>query len=107
MTTEVVLSGSIQAVGVSIAALIKSCRTSSMVAKAEIDALGERIREAKALARMQSNATLIRANLDELMATQRKIDSGALTGKLLEIALDNMHQLNEMNSRVIEGFGRG
>ncbi|WP_157421479.1 hypothetical protein [Agromyces sp. Leaf222] len=107
MSNEVVLSSTINAVGLTIAALIKSFRASNLVQKSDLETLRERLAEAKALARLQANGSLIRANVDELINTQRKIDNGGLHGKALELALEQMYLLAQLNTRAIEGFGRG
>ncbi|KJL29651.1 hypothetical protein [Microbacterium oxydans] len=106
MAQEIVIAGSIQAVGTALAAVISTYRGSREVRKSEMEVLRTRLEEVHALLRIQGNANLARASIEEIIVTQRLVDGGSLSGKALEFALEHMFRLSQYNIRVVEAYAR-
>lgn len=106
MSQELVLASSVRAVGTAVAEVVKTYRLSRTYNRAELEALNDRIAETRALVGAQRRGRIIRANIEELAATQQLIDSLGMTGYGLEMAMDQLRSLSSALKRNFEEYCR-
>ncbi|WP_330474739.1 hypothetical protein [Terrabacter sp. C0L_2] len=107
MSQEVVIAQSVQAVSTALGEVLKTYQLSRTVRRAEVVALREKVTEARAAAGAHARGRLIRTNLEELIETQRLIDSEGLRGDALTYAMEQLRLLNIELKRNFEAFARG
>lgn len=107
MGTDVVVAGSIQAVGTVVTGILHTYATTRTVHRAELTALKDKISEARAQLGAQARGRLLRTNLEELAETQRLIDSLGFRGDSLSYAMDQLRLLHGELMRSFQEFSRG
>lgn len=107
MSQELVLATSIRGVFAAVAEIVKTYHCSRVYRRAEMDALRDRLTEARACVAARQRGHLIRVNIEEIVETQQLIDSSNLSGAALGCAIDELRVLSVSLRRNFEEFYRG
>lgn len=83
-----------KSVSTAVASIITTYRKSKAVKKQELAALEAKIKIYVTQARAHAIGEIIRVNIEEIASTQRYIDQQNLDGIALEMAIEQLHELN-------------
>lgn len=104
MEQAIVVAQSLRAVTSVVSDVLRTYRLSQATRQAELRRLDDKLAEARALTRASAIGVLFRANIEEIAATQRLIDSQELSGEALRYAMAQLGELSVELKRNVEKF---